>query len=829
MRFKHYSKNMQDALRHGESLKGGYMTIKRSSLLINVFAGFAIILGAVLLLYLSWNANSVTNAVNNRFYCNILAAEFRAYSDELTRQVQLHAVTGEKSAEDAYYHALDVLYGKAPRPANALVAPGEKRVFLELMREYGITDEEFALVNSANVTSDNLVILEVEAQHAVKGIFQNADGEYTVYGEPDLERARSLVFGAAYWTEVAQIMAEMDKFQAKVNERTDIAIKKIEKSQRVAQFISFVALAMVAALSVIMVNLDKAKRKADIENRQKSDFIAAVSHEIRTPMNTIMGITEMQLHGEQLTDNLREAFDRIHFSGDLLLSIINDLLDLSKIEAGKLEIKPVKYEMASLINEVIQLNKLRFSSSTLEFKLQIGENVPETLVGDELRIKQVLNNILSNAFKYTLKGGIVLSVNAETGGGENMTLVFVVNDTGQGMTEEQLGRLYEKFTRFNLKSNRKIEGTGLGMSITQSLISIMNGSIHVESRPGKGSTFTVRLPQKLNGMAADPRSVLSKELAESLNHRRVTSPGQVKRTQILRKYMPYGNVLIVDDTEANLYVAKLLIAPYGLKIDTAVSGYEAIDKIKAGRIYDIIFMDHMMPVMDGMEAVKIIRGMGYPHLIVALTANAVVGQADIFLANGFDDFVSKPIDMRLLDVILNKYIHDKQTPEVLAAANREKEELESQAEAGSAASQSPSVNLDGSDPQSGGFQPAEPLSLDVPGMNAGRGLALFDGELDTYLSALRSYTQNVPEMLDKLRIVTEENLPEYAITVHALKSISGWISADSIRAGAANLEALAKAGDLLGVTTLNKDLMDELETFISDLRVQLEDYQLEDD
>jgi CheY-like chemotaxis protein len=244
-----------------------------------------------------------------------------------------------------------------------------------------------------------------------------------------------------------------------------------------------------------------------------------------------------------------------------------------------------------------------------------------------------------------------------------------------------------------------------------------------------------------------------------------------------------------------------------------VSGPEAIDKIKSGALYDIIFMDHMMPIMDGMEAVKIIRGMGYSAPIIALTANAVVGQADIFLANGFDDFISKPIDMRVLDVSLNEYIYGKQPPEALAAAEAaaraavEKEQAEAQA-----------MSAVGDGP---GSQQA--LPFDVPGLNTGRGLAIFDGDPDTYLSALRSFTKNVPEMLDKLRIVTEENLPEYAITVHALKSISGWIFADGIQAKAADLEALAKEGDFAGVTTLNGALLGETENFINELRGQLEE------
>ncbi|MDR0302149.1 MAG: response regulator [Treponema sp.] len=558
-------------------------------------------------------------------------------------------------------------------------------------------------------------------------------------------------------------------------------------------------------LSVIFISLDKAKRKADTENKQKSDFLATVSHEIRTPMNTIMGITEMQLREERLPNSLKEAFERIYFSGDLLLSIINDLLDLSKIEAGKLEIKPAKYDVASLIDEVIQLNKLRFASSPLEFNLQVGENVPETLVGDELRIKQVLNNLISNAFKYTDNGEIVFSVGAEIGESGDVMLMFAVRDTGHGMTAEQISRLFDRFTRFNMDTNRKIEGAGLGMSITRSLVNMMNGSINVESEVGKGSVFTVKLPQKLNGTADGSHTVMSKKLVENLNHRRVTSAAQVKRTQIIRKYMPYGNVLLVDDTEANLYVAKLIMTPYGMKIDTAPNGFEAIEKIKSGNIYDIIFMDHMMPVMDGIEAVKIIRSMGYSHPIIALTANAVVGQEDIFLTNGFDDFISKPIDMRILDMSLNEYIFDKQTPEVKEATQAKKEEFEAQFGAGRQQAND-----------------REAL-YDIAGLNTARGLAFFDDDIETYLSALRSYANNVPETLDKLRVVTEETLPEYAISVHGLKSISGWISAGDIRMRAENLETLAKAGDFAGVTTLNGVLLNETENFINDLREQLDE------
>jgi signal transduction histidine kinase/CheY-like chemotaxis protein len=418
---------------------------------------------------------------------------------------------------------------------------------------------------------------------------------------------------------------------------------------------------------------------AEDSNKAKSNFLARVSHEVRTPMNAILGITEIQLQKEKNTPDTQEAFGKIHDSGYLLLNIINDILDLSKIEAGKLELSPIKYDVPSLINDTVHLNVMRYDSKPIEFYLHVDENIPVALFGDELRIKQILNNLLSNAFKYTDRGEITFSVSAEyqQKKEENrLTLVFCVADTGQGMTEEQIGKLFDEYTRFNTEANRTTEGTGLGMSITRSLILMMNGEIVVESNPGTGSTFTVRLPQETVG--AD---LLGKEMVETLQHLRLGKAHQMEKApQLVREYMPYGRVLVVDDVETNLYVARGLMAPYGLSIETAVSGYEAIEKIKNGSTYDIIFMDHFMPQMDGIEATKIIRDMGYTQPVVALTANALSGQAELFLANGFDGYISKPIDIRQLNASLNKLIRDKYPLEVIQAARKQKDGLKKSAD-----------------------------------------------------------------------------------------------------------------------------------------------------
>jgi signal transduction histidine kinase/CheY-like chemotaxis protein/HPt (histidine-containing phosphotransfer) domain-containing protein len=438
---------------------------------------------------------------------------------------------------------------------------------------------------------------------------------------------------------------------------------------------SYVSNVLAGALNMhgAELQLIEAKEAAEQSNRSKGIFLAHMSHEIRTPMNAILGISEIQLQNRALPADTEEALRQIYDSGSLLLNIINDILDFSKIEAGKMEIVPAKYNIPSLINDTVQLNLLRYESKPIEFKLDLDANTPFELYGDELRIKQILNNLLSNAFKYTDQGEIKMSVCAEPGNNETVTLVFQINDTGQGMSEDQLEKLFDEYTRFNMKTNSSITGTGLGMSIVKCLVELMGGEILVESKRGEGTTFTVRLPQENTGSA-----VCGAELADNLRNFRFHRTPNSKKAQIIREYMPYGSVLVVDDVASNLYVAKGLLTPYGLRIETAVSGTEAIEKIKSGNVYDIVFMDHMMPIMDGMEATKIIRGMGYTRPVIALTANAVIGQSDIFLANGFDGFIPKPIDSRELDAALNRFIRDKQPREVIEATRREQRQREAE-------------------------------------------------------------------------------------------------------------------------------------------------------
>ena len=398
------------------------------------------------------------------------------------------------------------------------------------------------------------------------------------------------------------------------------------------------------------------REMAEEESRAKTRFLARMSHEIRTPMNAVQGIAEIQLQKENHSPETEEAFLRIYNSSRLLLTIINDILDLSKVEAGKMEIVPAAYELAILIEDTVQLNLRSTDRKKIDFSLKIDERLPTQLIGDELRIKQILNNLLTNAFKYTQEGLVSLSIDLEDGPvADEVIVIFSVQDTGQGMTTEQIDQLFDVFARFNVQSNRNIEGSGLGMSIAYSFITMMQGEIKVESVPGKGSTFTVRLPQqKIEGSG-----VLGKEMTESLQQLEITRRPLKKTNKFTLGAMPYGRVLVVDDMDINLDVAEGILTSYEISVETARSGTEAIAKIRGGEKYDIIFMDHMMPGMDGIEAAKIIREMGYDYPIVALTANAVKDSAKMFMSNGFSGFISKPIDIDKLNAYLLRFIRDK--------------------------------------------------------------------------------------------------------------------------------------------------------------------------
>jgi len=467
-------------------------------------------------------------------------------------------------------------------------------------------------------------------------------------------------------------------------------------------------------------------------------------------------------------------------------------LDLSKIEAGKLELSPAIYDITNLINDTVQLTVIQNDSKPVNFSLQIGENIPLTLFGDELRIKQILNNLLSNAFKYTDKGSIVMSVAVENLKKEEaqVTLVLRVEDTGQGMTPEQIHKLFDEYTRFNMEANRKTQGTGLGMSITKHLVQLMNGDISVESELGKGSIFTVRLPQRVINSG-----VLSKKAAENIEQFKVKNLSQTNNVQqFVREFMPYGRVLIVDDVESNLYVARGLLSPYGLSIEMAKSGFEAIERIRNNEKFDIIFMDHFMPKMDGIETTNKLRELGYNNPIIALTANALTGQAEMFLENGFDGYISKPIDIRQLNSTLNKLIRDKYPPEVVEKARAQAAKLNT------------AKNL--------------PLRNIQSTLDVGEIAAIF----------IRDAEKAVSEMKEIISggFRGENDFGDYILYAHSMKSALLNIGETHLSAAAKKLEQAGKERDIPLIMSETLPFLEELGNVIDKLRPLIEENNAQD-
>jgi len=579
------------------------------------------------------------------------------------------------------------------------------------------------------------------------------------------------------------------------------------------------------ALAFAGSELREAQEMAETANKAKSSFLANMSHEIRTPMNTILGVVDIMMQKGDHSKEVEEGLERIHSSCNLLLGIINDILDFSKIEAGKLNVENAQYKVADLISDTVQLYMIQTDSKPIEFEVLVDENVPSKLIGDELRIKQILGNLLSNAFKYTESGKITLTIVCQQWAtNDGVTLIMVVRDTGCGISKERLGDLFIEYSRI---ANKKInvEGTGLGLTIARSLINLMNGGISVESEPGVGSVFVVKLPQK----KVDDE-VLGCDTVERLKEFRLNCISRSGRSQITRDYMPYGSVLVVDDVEANLYVANGLIKPYGVKIITVMSGQEAIDLVREGNVYDIIFMDHMMPDMDGMETTGILRDMGYSGTIIALTANAVVGQAEIFLQNGFDEFISKPIDIRQLNAVLNKHIRDKQSAEVLKKAQREKESHEVYVIDGHVMDInyiSDNYKMIDPDVQSDGSG-AGLLGMKVDGIDLIKGLQRYGGDGDTYLRILRAYIGSVRTILTEISDVKKDELADYRIKVHGIKGASFDVFAEKTGNAAKALENAASKGDYDHINAHNAGFIEDANRFIGDLELMISNIEISD-
>ncbi|MDR1893661.1 MAG: response regulator [Spirochaetales bacterium] len=507
--------------------------------------------------------------------------------------------------------------------------------------------------------------------------------------------------------------------------------------------------------------IDQAREDAEQATRAKSLFLATMSHEIRTPMNAIIGMSDL-MPTENLTTLQKGYFEEMKKMSRSLLTIINDILDFSKIEAGKLELLPVHYNMSALFDSVASMCEFIAHGKGLEFRRNRDPGIPEVLYGDETRVRQIFTNVVNNAVKYTKTGYVSFTLSqGRRGPDETEYIIAEVADSGIGIKEEDIPKLFGNFQQLDARRNRGIVGTGLGLAITKNLLSLMNGHIEVQSVYGRGSVFTVYLPL----VPGDPG--------------KVQSPEQGLPTVVAKKGV---RALVADDVPANLTVALGFLTKHGIDAETADGGLEAVAKVResveSGRPYDIVFMDHMMPDLDGIEAVKQIRALAgenaaSPYAVIpilALSANAVQGAEELFLAAGMNGFVSKPIEGTALNAALKNFL----PPEKYT------------------------IEAKGTGGNSGDYEkePAFKELAAIPGLNTRQGLHYAAESFSTYRETLKLFSAGVDKGCAVLRkSLAGEDWKPYTVQVHGFKGVCAAIGAASLSEWGKRLEDSSKSGD----------------------------------
>lgn len=495
--------------------------------------------------------------------------------------------------------------------------------------------------------------------------------------------------------------------------------------------------------------IDEQTKEANAANKAKSTFLANMSHEVRTPINAILGMDEMIIR-ESNDEQIVEYATNIKQAGKSLLAQVNGILDYSKLEEGKMEIFDVEYDLATMVNTLITSSSTRAKSKGLNFKVNVDENLPMTLLGDDVRLGQIIANLLTNAVKYTEAGEVGLSMVEKGRDDSAVEIEVTVKDTGRGIPEDEIENLYVTFKRIDEEHNRNIEGTGLGIPIVIELLHLMGSELEVKSTYGVGSAFSFVIKQGI--VNDEPIGDYKKRIKRSYRRRnKYTFPS-----------MPKAEILVVDDYEMNLMVAKNLMKVYDFVPDVVQSGREAITRAEE-KEYDVIFMDHMMPDLDGLQTLDILKEQGYlgsRTKVIALTANAIAGAKEYYISKGFDDYLTKPIDAEALEDMLLKYMPKKKI-----------------------------------------------LKKAISDVKHDRTLTSNDDERQALIKIFVSTIDESAKKLDEFK--ENSDIKNYTIKVHGLKSTARLIGEMSISKKAEALEKAGNAGDWDYIEKHHKELIDE--------------------